>query len=89
MPSTALLEIPPEEQVQRRAILRRARYGSLLAFHVLLLSKPVAIHTGASTEHAVPLQVHIDGSVVVPANGARQSQASARVHALAEAIDGV
>ena len=37
MPSTTLLEIPPEEQVQMRAILRRARYGSLLAFHILLL----------------------------------------------------
>ena len=37
MPSTTLLEIPPEEQAQMRAILRRARYGSLLAFHILLL----------------------------------------------------
>jgi transposase len=37
MPSTTLLEIPPEEQAQMRAILRRARYGSLLAFHIVLL----------------------------------------------------
>ena len=37
MPSTTLLEIPPAEQVQMRAILRRARYGYLLAFHILLL----------------------------------------------------
>lgn len=37
MPSTTLLEIPPQEQVQMRTILRRARYGYLLAFHVLLL----------------------------------------------------
>ena len=37
VPSTTLLEIPPAEQVQMRAILRRARYGSLLAFHILLL----------------------------------------------------
>ena len=37
MPSTTLLEIPPEEQVQMRAVLRRARYGYLLAFHILLL----------------------------------------------------
>ena len=37
MPSTTLLELPPEEQVQMRAILRRARYGYLLAFHILLL----------------------------------------------------
>ena len=36
MPSTTLLEIPPEEQDPMRAILRRARYGSLLACHVLL-----------------------------------------------------
>ena len=37
MPSTTLLEIPPEEQVQMRAVLRRARYGYLLAFHIILL----------------------------------------------------
>jgi transposase len=37
VPSTTLLEIPPAEQVQMRAILRRARYGSLLAFHIVLL----------------------------------------------------
>jgi transposase len=37
MPSTTLLEIPPEEQVQMRAVLRRTRYGYLLAFHILLL----------------------------------------------------
>src|SRR4029434_3482868 len=37
VPSTTLLEIPPAEQVQMRAVLRRARYGYLLALHVLLL----------------------------------------------------
>jgi putative transposase len=37
MPSTTLLEIPLEEPVQMRTILRRARYGYLLAFHILLL----------------------------------------------------
>jgi len=37
MPSTTLLEIPLEEQAQMRAVLRRMRYGSLLAFHILLL----------------------------------------------------
>ena len=37
MPSTTLLEIPPEEQVQMRAVLRRTRYGYLLAFHIILL----------------------------------------------------
>ena len=36
MPSTTLLEIPPAEQVQMRAVLRRTRYGYLLAFHILL-----------------------------------------------------
>ena len=35
MPSTTLLEIPPEEQAQMRAVLRRTRYGYLLACHVL------------------------------------------------------
>src|SRR5215470_11539614 len=37
VPSTTLLEIPPAEQVQMRAVLRRTRYGYLLALHVLLL----------------------------------------------------
>jgi hypothetical protein len=37
VPSTTLLEIPPAEQVQMRAILRRTRYGSLRAFPILLL----------------------------------------------------
>ena len=37
MPLTTLLEIPPAEQVQMRAVLRRTRYGSLLAFHIFLL----------------------------------------------------
>src|SRR5919205_792717 len=37
VPSTTLLEISPEEQAQMRAVLRRTRYGYLLAFHILLL----------------------------------------------------
>ncbi len=37
MPSTTLLEIPPAEQAQMRAIRRRTRYGYLLAFHIFLL----------------------------------------------------
>ena len=37
MPATPLLEISLEEQAQMRAVLRRMRYGSLLAFHILLL----------------------------------------------------
>jgi len=37
VPSTTLLEIPLDEQAQMRTILRRARYGYLLAFHILLL----------------------------------------------------
>ena len=37
MPATTLLEIPPAEQVQMRTVLRRMRYGYLLAFHILLL----------------------------------------------------
>jgi hypothetical protein len=37
VPSTTLLEIPPAEQAQMRAILRHARYGYLLAFQILLL----------------------------------------------------
>ena len=36
VPKTTLLDIPPAEQAQRLAALRRARYGSLLALHVLL-----------------------------------------------------
>ena len=37
MPKTTLLDIPPAEQDQMLAALRRARYGYLLALHVLLL----------------------------------------------------
>jgi hypothetical protein len=37
VPSTTILEIPPAEPVQMRAVLRRTRYGYLLAFHILLL----------------------------------------------------
>src|SRR5256885_9440962 len=37
MPDTTLLDISQEEQDQMLAALRRARYGYLLALHVLLL----------------------------------------------------
>lgn len=37
MPRPTIVEIPPEEQVRIRSELRRARYGYLLALHVLLL----------------------------------------------------
>ena len=37
MPATTLLDIPPPEQAQMLAALRRARYGYLLALHILLL----------------------------------------------------
>lgn len=37
MPKNTILEIPPEEQAQMLAALRRARYGYLLALHILLL----------------------------------------------------
>src|ERR687896_1483770 len=37
MPATTLLDIPPQEQEQLLAALRRARYGHLLALHILLL----------------------------------------------------
>lgn len=37
MPKTTILDIPPAEQAQRLAALRRARYGYLLALHVVLL----------------------------------------------------
>lgn len=37
MPRTTIGEIPVEEQARRRAELRRARYGYLLALHLLLL----------------------------------------------------
>jgi Homeodomain-like domain-containing protein len=38
MPNRTFVEIPEEEQAQMLAALRRARYGSLLALHILLLS---------------------------------------------------
>ena len=34
MPATTGLDIPPQEQEQMLAALRRARYGDLLALHV-------------------------------------------------------
>jgi transposase len=37
VPRTTIVEIPPEEQARMRAELRRARYGYLLALHLLLL----------------------------------------------------
>jgi putative transposase len=37
MPATSLLNIPQQEQDQMLAALRRARYGYLLALHILLL----------------------------------------------------
>jgi putative transposase len=37
MPKSTILEITPEEQAQMLAALRRARYGYLLALHILLL----------------------------------------------------
>jgi putative transposase len=37
MPKTTCVEIPPEEHAQMLAALRRARYGYLLALHILLL----------------------------------------------------
>jgi transposase len=37
MPATTLLDIPQPEQVQMLAALRHARYGYLLALHILLL----------------------------------------------------
>jgi hypothetical protein len=37
MPKCTLVAIPEEEQAQMLAVLRRARYGYLLALHILLL----------------------------------------------------
>jgi hypothetical protein len=37
VPRTTIVEIPPAEQARRRAELRRARYGYVLALHLLLL----------------------------------------------------
>lgn len=37
MPTSTRVEIPPEEPARMLAALRRARYGSLLALHILLL----------------------------------------------------
>ena len=35
MPRSTLLDLPPEEQVQMLAALRRALYGYLLALHIV------------------------------------------------------
>jgi hypothetical protein len=62
MPKSAVLEIPPEEQAQMLAALRRARYGDLLALHILLWcavgrnpyapAVTEAIHKLAAEDHA-------------------------------------
>jgi transposase len=36
MPKSTVLDMPPEEQAEMLAALRRARYGSLLALHIVL-----------------------------------------------------
>ena len=38
MPRATIVEISPPEQAQMLAAVRRARYGYLLALHILLLS---------------------------------------------------
>jgi hypothetical protein len=38
MPKRTVVDIPREEPAQRLATLRRARYGYLLALHILLFS---------------------------------------------------
>ena len=35
MPRSTVLDLPPEEQVQMLAALRRARYGYLLVPHIV------------------------------------------------------
>jgi hypothetical protein len=37
MPRSTVVDMPPEEHRQMLAVLRRARYGSLLALHSLRL----------------------------------------------------
>src|SRR5262245_65264797 len=37
MPKSTVVDLPPEEHTQMLAALRRARYGYLLALHILLL----------------------------------------------------
>jgi hypothetical protein len=44
MPTSPVVAIPPEEQVPMLAALRRARYGSLRALHILLWC--AACHAG-------------------------------------------
>jgi hypothetical protein len=36
MPKSTVVEISPEEQTQMLAVLRRTRYGYLLALHIVL-----------------------------------------------------
>jgi putative transposase len=49
MPKSTVIDIPPVEQAEMRAALRRTRYGYLLALHILLLCaaarKPTDIAT--------------------------------------------
>jgi putative transposase len=51
MPKTTVVEVPPEEPVQMLAALRRARYGSLLALHILWLCAAGRTPTAIAAAH--------------------------------------
>ena len=49
MHTTTLLDMPPEEQAQMLTALRRARYGYLLALHILLLTIGASLVTNGAS----------------------------------------
>jgi hypothetical protein len=51
MPKTTVVEVPPEEHVQMLAAVRRARYGSLLALHILWLCAAGRTPTAIAAAH--------------------------------------
>jgi hypothetical protein len=63
MPKRTVVDIPPEEQAEMRAALRRARYGYVLALHILFLCASGRSPTEIA---AVLLWASIRGSATCP-----------------------
>ena len=66
MPATTLLELPPAEQAPMWAVLRRMRYGYLLACHILSLCYGPPPHGDGGLSVVLTLQCVPDRAGVSP-----------------------
>ena len=72
MPHTTLLDIPQQEQDQMLAALRRARYGYLLALHVLLLCAAwphIRLTSPPSCSARAPVSTASSASIALSSSG--------------------